>query len=135
MEFEEMGLAEKVAVISKKDLKTMDFLVRKRKEENFEDQLNILYNYNIVGSRVMALYEKACNRDISHYNITLKILESGVFKRPEVVHNLDSENVVPFVKMENLLKIDFLSEVRDWEHFCQKLKLDFDFDKIKVRVR
>jgi hypothetical protein len=95
--FHEMLYFERVVSVSGGNSKALKFLMNKIEDDNFNYNLELLYNYEIIGNRLNKLYDEACfGRDV-YYDNTLKLFGLGVFTKKEILKNLDSEVITPFI--------------------------------------
>ena len=134
-DFNELDFLSRFAAVSSNDKNASKFLMSKMEDENFSTNLETLYNYEIVGKRVMTLFTEACFGRENYFNLTLSLFRMGTFSKTEIISNLDSEIVVPFIDRNTyVVGKQFLNE-KNIKDFAQLNKAIFVENKAFVKKR
>lgn len=95
--FKEMDFLSQVASVMVTDIDAKKFLMKNFEDEEFSKDLEVLFNNEIIGKRVSILFKEACLERMSYYKFTLELFRMNIFTKEEILKNLDSEKVVPFI--------------------------------------
>lgn len=115
--FKEMDFSSRIASVSSNDKYARDFLFQQMEEEDFSNNLETLYNNEVIGKRVSILFKEACLERMSYYKFTLELFRMNIFTKEEILKNLDSEKVVPFIDES----IFAMVKVRDFSEHKQEI--------------
>ena len=92
-----LTFSSRIASVSSNDKYARDFLFQQMEEEDFSNNLETLYNNEVIGKRVAILFKEACLERMSYYKFTLELFRMNIFTKEEILKNLDNEKVVPFI--------------------------------------
>lgn len=85
-------------------------------------EIMLLDSFGIYGKNIAKFYEDACGGDINKLKLTLLTFLSGEFNERDIVANLNTEKVLPFVDDS----VPFDAEIADFQKY-----VIFDEEKFK----
>ena len=86
--------------------------------------------YGIVDDYLSYFYLFACNNDTKKFFYTITIFRLGIFSKEEILNNLESDNIIPFI--DDTITVDekdryhYRFDYYKWRKYLYSLKESFN---------